>query len=112
MHASRIACKYVRRTPSAPHGWSGFDIDLLDLVAASLGFTYNITSFDNAEDASWDEACGALKAARPRARGRHNTFRQQLEQLADGPKANVLLADHRSLDIRDGGNDPCDDDRR
>ncbi|EOD20353.1 hypothetical protein EMIHUDRAFT_207497 [Emiliania huxleyi CCMP1516] len=63
-------------------------------------------------DASWDEACGALKAARPRARGRHNTFRQQLEQLADGPKANVLLADHRSLDIRDGGNDPCDDDRR
>ena len=51
-------------------------------------------------------------AARPRARGRHNTFRQQLAQLADGPKANVLLADHRSLDIRDGGNDPCDDDRR
>ena len=42
------------------------------------------------------------------ARTRHNTFREQLEQLASGPRG---FADHTSLDIRDGGNDPCDDKR-
>jgi hypothetical protein len=59
-------------------------------------------------DASWEEACDLVKAARPRARTRHNTFREQLEQIASGPKG---FADHTSLDIRDGGNDPCDDKR-
>ena len=59
-------------------------------------------------DASWEEACDLVKAARPRARTRHNTFREQLEQIARGPKG---FADHTSLDIRDGGNDPCDDKR-
>ena len=61
---------------------------------------------------SWEAACALVKAARPRARTRHNTFREQLEQLAHGAKAHPPpLADQRSLDIRDGGNDPCDDNR-
>jgi hypothetical protein len=63
-------------------------------------------------DCGWEEACAAVKAARPRARTHHNTFAEQLLELAARPKAGRLLADHTKVDIRDGGNDPADDVRR
>jgi hypothetical protein len=34
---------YAEKDPSSPSGWRGFDIDLLDAVAAQLGFTYTIS---------------------------------------------------------------------
>ena len=49
------------------------------------------------------------QAARPRARTAHNTFVEQLLELSREPKLGHL--DHTTLDLRDGGNDPCDDRR-
>ena len=33
---------YATKDPTAPHGWRGFDIDLFDAVATTLGFTFEI----------------------------------------------------------------------
>ena len=61
-------------------------------------------------DATFDQACDAVAAARPRARTRRNTFRAELLELAKRPK--LKRADHAAVAIADGGNDPCDDSRR
>ena len=71
-------------------------------------------------DATLAEACGLVKEARPQARTRSNTFAAELAELeAEQPKVRridasgaLVLRDHRTLDIRDGGNDPADDVRR
>ena len=60
-------------------------------------------------DASWEQACEAVKSARSRARTKHNTFVKELLELAKEPK--IRRADHTAVQIRDGGNDPCDDKR-
>ena len=65
-------------------------------------------------------ACGAARAFAPATRPLVPALRSPLNNFLMstllcrdfGDGVNVLLADHRSLDIRDGGNDPCDDDRR
>jgi len=59
-------------------------------------------------DADWKQACRLVEAARPRARGKRNTFRHELKAL--GPR--LFRRDHTAVIIRDGGNDPCDDQRR
>ena len=61
-------------------------------------------------DATFDQACDAVAAARPRARTQRNTFRAELLELAKRPK--LKRADHAAVAIADGGNDPCDDSRR
>lgn len=60
-------------------------------------------------DATFDQACDAVRRARPRARTRHNTFVEQLTKLSLQSKIKHAL--HSRVAIVDGGNDP-DDDRR
>lgn len=55
---------FAFRDSSTPSGWAGFDLDLLDHVAADLGFTYEI--FDMTANAlpeeTWDEQLYRLSA--------------------------------------------------
>jgi hypothetical protein len=60
-------------------------------------------------DATLDQACAVVKAVRPRARTRSNTFYEQLCELEKLPK--LKYADHRRLRIVDGANDPSDHER-
>jgi len=60
-------------------------------------------------DATWDQACGAVRAARRRARTHHNTFEAELQELALQPKKKH--APFSRVVILDGGNDPADDKR-
>ena len=62
-------------------------------------------------DATWEEACDVVKAARPRARTRHNTFASELMQLAASHEK-IRRDYHTTIEIIDGGNDPADDSRR
>ena len=81
------------------HCAQGFNRGPSGLLAYLLQFT----------DATWDQACDAVRSARARARTRHNTFVNELLELAKEPK--LRHADHTKLDIRDGGNDPADERR-
>jgi protein-tyrosine phosphatase len=60
-------------------------------------------------DATWQQACRRVSDARSRARTTRNTFHVELLMLSKKPK--LRRDDHTLLDIRDGGHDPCDDNR-
>lgn len=49
---------YGIRNESAPKGWSGFDIDLIDMVAERLNFTYDIVALERGPSLQCNpEAC-------------------------------------------------------
>lgn len=58
-------------------------------------------------DASYEQACDRVKAARPRARTHKNTFSAELQQLLV-LHSKKRFTDHQSFVIVDGGNDPSD----
>ena len=60
-------------------------------------------------DATLDQACDAVRRARPRARTHKNTFIEQLTKLSTQSKIKHAL--HSRVAIVDGGNDPADDRR-
>lgn len=61
-------------------------------------------------DATFEQACALVKAARPRARTTKNTFVSELQQLLV-QRSKFKFADHTQFRIVDGGNDPSDDTR-
>ena len=48
---------YAIFNASAPKGWSGFDIDLINLVAARLNFTYDIVNLERGPTTCPSESC-------------------------------------------------------
>ena len=46
---------FAQRDSTTASGWSGLDVDLVELLAAKLSFTYEIVDLPFPDDESWDE---------------------------------------------------------